>query len=261
MHSSEHAWEQRIRALEAELAASRAELQEFTYTVSHDLRAPLRHVVSFARLLQEESGAQLTGESAGFLRTITDSAHHMGALLDALTALSRLHGVQAVPEVTALAPLVQEVVQEASASVAGCTRVVAVAVDVPPSLYIWADAALVRQALAHVLGNAYQFTATVAAPVVSVSARQMPQGQVQLQVADNGVGFNSAQQDKLFKVFGRLHSAKQFPGLGMGLLMAQRLLAKMGGTISLEPQTEGGAVATLTFTQAPSTGLTAQARA
>ena len=81
-------------------------------------------------------------------------------------------------------------------------------------------------------------------------ARETPDGAIELRVEDNGAGFNPAMQDKLFKVFGRLHPAKQFPGLGMGLLTAQRLLTKVGATIRLLPQDEGGTVATLTFAQA-----------
>jgi signal transduction histidine kinase len=248
MHSSEHELQQRIQQLEEELAASRAELQEFTYTVSHDLRAPLRHLVSFTRLLEEESGAQLTGDSAEFLRTISDSAKHLGVLLDALTALSRLGGVQAAPAVMALAPLVERCVQEVQAGFAD--RDVVVAIDVSPSLEVLADAGIVQQALAQVLGNAYKFTGKVLKPVVLVSACEFADGKVQLRVEDNGAGFNPAMQDKLFKVFGRLHSVKQFPGLGVGLLTAQRLLAKVGATISLLPKDQGGAVATLTFVPA-----------
>ncbi len=248
MHRSEHQLQQRIQELEAELAASRAELQEFTYTVSHDLRAPLRHMVSFARLLEEEAAAQLTGESADFLRTITASAHHMGVLLDALTALSRLGALQAWPGAVELAPLVASCVQEVQAGFTD--RAVAVTVEVPASIEVVADESIVRQALVQVLDNAYKFTAKVAEPVISVSVHHAPDGKVQLRVKDNGAGFNPAMQDKLFKVFGRLHSAKQFPGLGVGLLTAQRLLAKVGATISLVPGDQGGALACLTFVQA-----------
>jgi signal transduction histidine kinase len=248
MHSSEHQLQQRIQELEVELAASRAELQEFTYTVSHDLRAPLRHLVSFARLLEEEAGAQLTGESADFLRTITASADHMGVLLDALTALSRLGAVQALPGAVELAPVVESCVREVQAGFVD--RVVAVTVDVPVPLEVLADEAIVRQALSQVLANAFKFTAKVAEPVISVSVHQAPEGKVQLWVEDNGAGFNPAMQDKLFKVFGRLHSAKQFPGLGVGLLTAQRLLAKVGATISLVPREQGGTLACLSFPQA-----------
>lgn len=245
MHSREHELEQRIQQLEAELAASQSELQEFTYTVSHDLRAPLRHLVSFARLLEEEAGPQLTGDSTVFLRTIADSAKHMGAMLDALTAMSRLGGVEAAPHAMALAPLVARCVQEAQAGFAD--RPVDVRVDVAPSLAVLADPDIVRLALAQVLGNAHKFTGKVAEPVITVQAGERPDGRVHLTVEDNGAGFNPAMQDKLFKVFGRLHSAKQFPGLGVGLLTAQRLLAKVGATLHVLPKSTGGVLATLAF--------------
>ncbi len=138
MHPAENELQNRIRQLEAELAASRAEMQEFTYTVSHDLRAPLRHVVSFARLLEEEAGAQLTGESADFLRTITASAAHMATLLDALTALSRLNNVPAEIAPVALVPLVDASVREVRARFSG--RPVEVEVRVSDALEVLADA-------------------------------------------------------------------------------------------------------------------------
>ena len=174
MPTSEYELQQRIQELEAELAASRAELQEFTYTVSHDLRAPLRHLVSFARLLEEEAGTQLNGENADFLRTITASADRMGLMLDALTALSRLGGVQAVLEPLALAPLVNECVLQAKS--AFVDRPVVVKLHVHDSLEVVADAAVVRQVLAQVLGNAYKFTSKVAEPVIAVIARETPDG-------------------------------------------------------------------------------------
>jgi len=121
---------------------------------------------------------------------------------------------------------------------------------VPAPLEVLADEAIVRQALSQVLANAFKFTAKVAEPVISVSVHQAPEGKVQLWVEDNGAGFNPAMHDKLFKVFGRLHSAKQFPGLGVGLLTAQRLLAKVGATISLVPREQGGTLACLSFPQA-----------
>ena len=245
MQNAEHDLQQRIRQLEAELAASRAELQEFTYTVSHDLRAPLRHLVSFARLLEEEAGAQLVGDSAEFLRTISASAAHMGVLLDALTALSRLNSVPVEMASTALAPLVDTCIQEAQA--ASPVQTVAVTVHVPAALEVFADASVVRSALVQVLGNAFKFSAKVQAPAIVVSAGATPEGRVCLRVEDNGAGFNPTMQDKLFKVFGRLHSTKQFPGLGVGLLTAQRLLAKVNADIALRPQEQGGAAATLTF--------------
>jgi signal transduction histidine kinase len=241
--------EQRVAQLEAALAASRAELQEFTYTVSHDLRAPLRHLVSFARLLEEEAGPQLSGESAEFLRTISESAAHMGVMLDALAVLSRLQSTPVHFAVADVAALARESLREAQAAYAGrvADGQLEVQFDVPEGLSLNTDAAILHKALALLLDNAFKFTAKVPSASVTVRARAVDGGRVHIEIEDNGAGFHPAQQDKLFKVFGRLHSAKQFPGLGMGLLTAKRLLAMVGAQLSLAPREGGGAVAVVRF--------------
>ncbi len=233
--------EQRLAQLEAALAASRAELQEFTYTVSHDLRAPLRHLVSFTRLLEEEAGPQLSGDSSDFLRTISESAAHLGLMLDALAALSRLQGTPVHRAELDFAALARECLREVQAAYPG--RAVDVKMLVPEGLRLLTDAAILHKALVLLLDNAFKFTARVPAASVALRALALEDGGWQIVIEDNGAGFNSAQQDKLFKVFGRLHSAKQFPGLGMGLLTAKRLLAMVDARLTLAPREGGGAVA------------------
>lgn len=241
--------EQRVAQLEAALATSRAELQEFTYTVSHDLRAPLRHLVSFTRLLEEEAGPQLSGDSADFLRTISESAAHLGVMLDALAVLSRLHGTPVRLADADVAGVARESLREAQAAYAGrvADEQMEVQFDVPEGLSLNTDAAILHKAMALLLDNALKFTAKVPSASVTVRARALDGGEVHIEIEDNGAGFNPAQQDKLFKVFGRLHSAKQFPGLGMGLLTAKRLLAMVGAQLSLAPREGGGAVAVVRF--------------
>lgn len=233
----------RVDRLEAELAASRAELQEFTYTVSHDLRAPLRHIVSFAKLLEEEAGPQLAGESLEFLQTLCGAADQMGKQLDALTALSRIATVSVAASAVCVRAAVLNVVQKVAARYPG--HAVQVVLDVPDALTVHTDEALLRQALEQVLDNAYKFTAKAPAARVRVAADLLPDGALRLVVEDNGAGYNPALQHQLFKVFGRLHSAKQYPGLGTGLLVAQRVMALLGGHIHLLARPEGGVTATL----------------
>ena len=230
----------RIAELEAELAALRAEMQNFTYTVSHDLRAPLRHIVSYAQMVQEDAAPLLPEETRGFLNTITESAHHLGALLDGLAELSRLGTGAVQTSHVALQPLVQDIVD--GLAHAHPQRAVAWQVQAEMPLVI-ADATLLRKALACVLDNALKFTAnqeaaqiTVSATVLAGSTQAVPDAgaTVLLTVQDNGAGYNPAMQDKLFKPFGRLHTTRQFPGIGMGLPVTRKALERMGGTVQLD---------------------------
>lgn len=235
----------RITALEAELAELRAEMQEFTATVSHDLRAPLRHIVSYTQMVQEDAGPLLTGEVQEFLATITSSARHMGLLLDGLTALSK---VGSVPLVFESVPL-QDAVQEVCDRLASGSPQRVVDWQVPADLpVVLVDAALLQLVLEQVLGNALKFTAPRASALIVVSAAPVEQaGRIKLQVCDNGVGFNPAMQAKLFRVFGRLHSAQQFEGIGMGLVLSRKRVQRLGGAMDIEGVVDGGCGVTLTL--------------
>jgi two-component system, OmpR family, sensor kinase len=220
----------RIVELEAELAAARQALQDFTYAVSHDLRAPLRHIVSFSRLVQDEAGPALTDELRGFLETITQSSQQMGQMLTGLTEVASLGRATVVWENIALQPLVAEVWAElqqlASAQAAEC------AIDVG-RIVVRADRQLLRVALAQCLGTACTFTPAGVPAQIRLSASLRPGDRVELRIADQGIGWDSAQRAHLFKPFGRLQGAKGYPGLGLGLVMAQRALQKLEGQIEM----------------------------
>lgn len=234
-----------LAALQAELAEVRAEMQEFSATVSHDLRAPLRHIVSYAQLVQEDAGPQLDAEVQGFLATIVDSARHMGSLLDGLTELSRVGTQPLVLESVSLQALVQDVSDTLSADSTGTMVEWHIDDDLPT---VSADRHLLRQALGHVLGNAVKFSAGREQPVVAISrVADGEAGFETLQVRDNGAGFNPALQGKLFKVFGRLHSAQQFPGVGMGLALTRKLLQRMDATVTLQGAVDAGCSVRLCF--------------
>ena len=235
----------RIAQLESELAAQRAEMQDFTYTVSHDLRASLRHIISYARLVQEDAGPQLSGEVQGFLGTIVDSAQHMGVLMDGLMELSRLGTVPLNPEAVPLQPLVHAVCAELAAQQPARTITWRVAADLPE---VQADAALMRLVLLQVLDNAVKFTAQAPDAVIEVSARaDAAQGTVCLTIADNGAGYNPALQAKLFHPFQRLHTVRQFPGIGMGLALTRKAMQRMEGTVGAQGQVGHGCTVQLTF--------------
>lgn len=234
---------QHIATLEAELAALRGEMQAFTYTVSHDLRAPLRHIVSYAQLVQEDAGPLLNAEVQGFLATMTDSARHMGRMLDGLGALSQLGTATVALAPVPLNPLLDEVVAALVRQNPGRTLDWRIAPDLPTVL---ADAALLRQALHQVLGNAVKFTAPRAAAVVDIhTVASESAGFTTLQVRDNGVGYNPAQQTALFTVFGRLHTTKQFDGIGMGLVLCRKALERMGASVDTLSSLDGGCTAAL----------------
>ena len=228
----------RIAALEAELAAQREAMQAFTATVSHDLRAPLRHIVSFAQLVQEDAGPQLGAEVQGFLSTITDSARHLGVLLDGLAELARIGTLPVALGPVPLQALVQGVCAELAEQYPGRAVDWHIASDLP---VVQADATLLRQALVQVLGNALKFTAPREHAVIAVTAQPgESDGFVALQVRDNGVGYNPAMQDKLFQAFGRLHSPREFGGIGMGLALTRKIMQRLGGSVDSEGVVDGG---------------------
>ncbi len=233
----------RIAALEAELAALRSEMQDFTYTVSHDLRASLRHVLSYATLVQEDAGPQLSEEVQGFLVTISESARHMGAQMDALLDLSRVGTAPLQLQVVELAPLL-DAVRDELLPVIGTRNIQWTLAPEWPS--VRADPALLHQALLQVLGNAVKFTAQRPLAQIHLTVHtDLAAGTVRMTVQDNGVGFNPALQSRLFHAFQRLHSAKQFAGLGMGLALARKSLRRMGGDITAEGVLDGGCTVTL----------------
>lgn len=239
---------ERIAALQAELVTQRAEMQALMATVSHDLRAPLRHIVSYAQLVQEDAGPLLNAEVQGFLATMTESARHMGRLLDGLGALAQLGSAPINLAPVALQVLVNELVAQLTAQHPTRTLAWHIAPDLPT---VQADAALLRQALRHVLDNAIKFTAPRDTTVITIrtvendAADAASAGTTALQVCDNGVGYNPAQQGALFQVFGRLHTTRQFEGTGMGLALTAKAVQRMGGTVTSEGVLDGGCCVTL----------------
>ena len=233
----------RIAQLEAELATLRREMQDFTYVVGHDLRAPLRHIVSFAQLVQEDAGPQLGSDVRGFLSTITDSAQNLSQMLDALLALARVGTVPLQWVAVPVHAVVQEVVAELRAAHPARQMAWHIASDLPT---VQADTALLRGALQQVLGNAVKFTARKEGAEVTVRTVASG-GRMALEVIDNGAGFNPAMQSKLLQPFQRLHHARDFAGLGMGLALARKSLERMGGGMEIHGQVDAGCRVVLTL--------------
>ena len=237
---------EQIAQLQAELAAARAEMQAFAATVSHDLRAPLRHITSFVQLLQNEAGPLLQGESAEFLGHITSASQQLGGMLDALLALSRIGTVPLQLAPVALQGVLDSLIQERQAALRAQTpaRTVQWRQECA-DIVVLADASLLRAALAQLLNNAVKFSRGRADAAIAVRAElDALTGQVVCTIQDNGAGFRPEQASKLFKPFIRLHSVRQFEGQGMGLAMVAKSLQRMGGQVRIAASLEGGCAVT-----------------
>ena len=232
---------QRRRADQA-LAQTNQELERFSYSVSHDLRAPLRAINGYAQALWEDHAARLDDEGKRLLAVIRDSAKLGGELIDGLLSFSRL-GRQALArapvDVTALAESVVAELRQTQGSVA----VEVVLSPLPPAS---GDAALLRHVLVNLIGNAFKFSVKRAHPKVEIGAE--PHGsEVAYYVKDNGVGFDMQYAGKLFGVFQRLHRPDEFEGTGVGLALAQRIIQRHGGRIWAEGKVNEGATVRFTL--------------
>jgi len=231
--------EQRVQARTAELTALNKELEAFTYSVSHDLRAPLRNVSGFIGLFTKSVGEQLAPAPRRYLTIITNEAKRMGVLIDDLLAFSRIGRVELQKTEVNLTHLIQEVQRSLQLETQG--RDIAWHIGVLPKVY--ADRALLRQVLDNLIANALKFTRTrVQAKIeIGVMPTTADDPRVVMFVRDNGVGFDMRYSDKLFTVFHRLHRADEFEGTGVGLANVQRIIHRHGGRVWAEAVVDQGA--------------------
>jgi PAS domain S-box-containing protein len=213
-----------LRHLNLQLATANRELEAFAYSVSHDLRQPLRAIDGFSQVLLDDHGASLDGEAQGHLARIRAAAQRMGALIDDLLKLSRITRAELVKEPVDLSGLVSAVME--SRRDASRTSVL----EVQPGLRVDADPRLLRVALDNLVGNALKFSRDAAEARV-VFGRREEQGEAVYFVRDNGAGFDMAYADKLFAPFQRLHSPGQFEGTGIGLAIVARVVQRHGGRV------------------------------
>ena len=225
-----------LSARARELEASNRELEAFTSSVAHDLRAPLRHVDGFSRILVEDHGAHLGAEGQRLVERVRRATQHMGELVDDLLNLSRLSRREILPLVTDLNPLVQEVVAGLQSNCMG-RRVEFRIASLP---YAECDPGLIRQVFVNLLSNAVKFTRPRDPAVIEVGQTERDGGRA-LFVRDNGVGFSMKYADKLFGIFQRLHRPEDFDGTGVGLVTVQRILQKHNGRIWAEAEVDKGA--------------------
>lgn len=219
-----------------ELEASNKELEAFTYSVAHDLRAPLRHIDGFSKLLLEECGAELSGENKRYLSRICDGTNRMGQLVDDLLNLARLGRRELSLQVTGLNSIVEDVLKDVKAENANRD----IQWNIQPLPFVECDPALVRQVFSNLLSNAAKYSRPRKPATIEVS--QMNAGGLPvILVRDNGVGFSMKYADKLFGVFQRLHRPEDFEGTGVGLASVHRIVRKHGGRVWAEAELDKGA--------------------
>ncbi|MFQ4138345.1 PAS domain-containing protein [Nodosilinea sp. PGN35] len=233
--AAKRAEEQLLHAT-AQLATSNRELEAFAYSVSHDLRAPLRAIDGFSRALIEDYGDQFGDEGRDYFDRIRHNVGRMGQLIDDLLRLSRVSRQAMAAATVNLSALVQEQIDELRDEQPERT----VAVAIAPDLTITADPTLMRVAIANLVHNAWKFTAHCPCARLEFGA-VVQGGEPVYHLRDNGAGFDMAYAHKLFGVFQRLHNTDEFPGTGIGLATVQRAIHRQGGRVWAEAAVGQGA--------------------
>ena len=220
-----------------ELQAANKELEAFAYSVSHDLRAPLRHMAGFGELLQKNVNAALDDKSQRYMAMILESAKRMGGLIDDLLAFSRIGRVEPQMTLVNLDQLVEEVVAEVKHEAA--SREIDWRIDPLPLCY--GDRSMLKIVLVNLVSNAIKFTRQRARAEIEIGCAKGSEREVVVFVRDNGAGFDMKYVDKLFGVFQRLHHADEFEGTGIGLATVQRIIHRHGGTVRADGSIDQGA--------------------
>jgi PAS domain S-box-containing protein len=234
--------EQRVAHRTAELRAANEELDAFCYAVSHDLRAPLRSIAGFTRIVFDEYGEKLDGEARDYFRRVLAATDRMGELIDDLLRLSRVSREDFHREPVDLTALARDVAEDLQRHAPERS----VAVEIAGGMEADGDPRLLRVLLENLLGNAWKFTSKRADALIEVSSRRA-EGVREFTVRDNGAGFDMRYAGRLFGPFQRLHSAKDFPGTGIGLATVLRIVHRHGGDIRAEAKPGEGAAFTFTL--------------
>jgi PAS domain S-box-containing protein len=234
---------QNLRLQSAKLETANKELEAFSYSVSHDLRAPLRAIDGFSRILMDDHSANLPPEAIRYLEKVRTNARHMGALIDDLLRFSRLSRQSIIKQKIQPAGLVRQVLDDDLRGDRENRQVEITVGDLPACN---ADPLLLRQVYVNLLSNALKFTCKQDYARIEVGSRQ-DNGDVVYFVKDNGAGFDQQYVHKLFGVFQRLHRAEDYEGTGVGLAIVQRVINRHGGRIWAEGAVDAGAAFFFTF--------------
>lgn len=228
--------EHRVQMRTAELTSANQELEAFTYSVAHDLRAPLRHIDAFTRILQEDFAGSFPPEAAQLLDTIRRGSENMSRLVNDLLNLAHVGRQEMKKERISLNPLISEVITDMKGETEGRDIEWRVA-DLP---VVNGDPGLLKQVFTNLLSNSVKYTRPRQHAIIEIGLRVMNDETV-VYVRDNGVGFNMKYADKLFGVFQRLHRAEEFEGTGVGLAIVERVIKRHGGHIWAESELDKGA--------------------
>lgn len=234
--------EHRVQLRTAELNAANQELETFSYSVSHDLRAPLRAIDGFSQILLERSAAQLDEQGRGYLLRVRNASQRMGYLIDDLLQFSRVSRSELKLEKVNLGAMAQKIIADLRSSEPDRQ----VFFRASENLWAHCDPRLLRIALENLLRNAWKFTSRHSSAIIEFSSRDR-KGVTEYLVRDDGAGFDMNFADKLFGPFQRLHDTKDFPGTGIGLSTVQRIVHRHGGLIRAEGEPEKGALFTFTL--------------
>jgi len=230
--------EQRVKDRTAQLETANKELESFAYSVSHDLRAPLRHIDGFLELLKEKVGSALDEQGRHYMDATCDAAIKMGRVIDELLTFSRMgHHAMSLQQV-GLEGLVREVIDELAPETSG-RRIDWRIGDLPA---VNGDASMLRIVLTNLIGNALKFTRPRETARIEIGSLPGQNAETVIFVRDNGVGFDMTYKDKLFGVFQRLHRVEEFEGTGIGLANVRRLITRHGGQTWAKGEVDQGAI-------------------
>jgi signal transduction histidine kinase len=240
--------EQRVQGRTVELAQANKELESFSYSVSHDLRAPLRHVQGYVEMLHRATEGQLSEQAQRYLKTIMEASVEMGQLIDDLLAFSRMGRIEMTESRVPLDEVVQNTIRGLEMATTG-RNIVWQTAPLPP---VVGDPSLLKQVLANLIGNAVKYSRSRDPGRIEIGCAGEEDGRIILYVRDNGAGFDMQYAHKLFGVFQRLHRAEEFEGTGIGLATVRRIVARHGGRVWAEGAVNQGATFYVTLKRSPS---------
>jgi len=229
--------EQRVVERTRALEEANKELEAFSYSVSHDLRAPLRAIDGFANLLNQDFGSSLNATGQDYLARVRRATQRMAALIDDLLDLSRISRAEMAVKEVDLTAIASDIAGELVSSDPDRR----VSFEIAPNVGARGDPGLLRALLQNLLDNAWKYTGKTAEPRIAFGTTETPQGERIFYVSDNGVGFDSDSAGRLFQPFIRLHRAEDFPGTGVGLATAARIVSRHGGRIWAQAKPDEGA--------------------